>query len=51
MKFFLLAILFLVFDIEVAFLVPSLHASSVITTFIIILILGLYYEYSYGGLN
>ena len=51
MKFFLLAIIFLVFDVEVAFLVPSLYSSSIIFSFTLVLILGLLYEYAYGGLS
>ena len=51
MKFFLLALLFLVFDVEVRFLVPSLFSSTLIFSFILILLLGLVYEYAYGGLT
>ena len=51
MKFFLLALLFLVFDVEVSFLVPALHSSTLLLSFIFILLLGLSYEYSYGGLD
>lgn len=51
MKFFLLAIIFLVFDVEVAFLVPSLYSSSIIFSFTLVLICGLLYEYAYGGLS
>ena len=50
-KFFLLAIIFIVFDVEVSFLVPSLYASSLIFSFTIVLLLGLVYEYAYGGLS
>merc|ERR1719348_851331 len=51
MKFFLLAIIFIVFDVEVAFLVPAIYSSSIIFSFTIILLLGLVYEYAYGGLS
>jgi len=51
MKFFLLAIIFIVFDVEVAFLVPAIYCSSIIFSFTIILLLGLVYEYAYGGLS
>ena len=51
MKFFLLALLFLVFDVEVRFLVPSLFSSTLIFSFILVLLLGLGYEYAYGGLD
>ena len=51
MKFFLLAIIFVVFDVEIAFLMPSLFKSSLMLTFTLILLLGLIFEYSYGGLS
>merc|ERR1719193_190417 len=51
MKFFLLAILFIVFDVEVCFLVPALFCSALIFSFAIILILGLIYEFAYGSLS
>ena len=51
MKFFLLAIIFVVFDVEIAFLMPSLFKSSLMLTFSLILLLGLIFEYSYGGLS
>ena len=51
MKFFLLAIIFIVFDVEVSFLVPSMYTSSLIFSFTSILVLGLIYEYAYGGLS
>jgi len=51
MKFFLLAIIFIVFDVEVAFLVPAIYTSSIILSFAFILLLGLVYEYAYGGLS
>ena len=51
MKFFLLAIIFLVFDVEVAFLVPSLYSSTLIFSFTLVLLLGLIYEWSFGGLS
>merc|ERR1739838_372559 len=51
MKFFLLAIIFIVFDVEVSFLVPSLYCSTLIFSFIILLLVGLLFEWSFGGLN
>merc|ERR1712212_334774 len=51
MKFFLLAILFLVFDVEVAFFVPGLYVSSLFLSFSLVLLLGLMFEYAYGGLS
>jgi len=51
MKFFLLAIIFIVFDVEVALLVPAIYSSTLIFSFTIVLLLGLAYEYAYGGLS
>merc|ERR1712105_257012 len=51
MKFFLLAILFLVFDVEVAFLFPGLYISTLFLSFTLVLLLGLIFEYAYGGLS
>lgn len=51
MKFFLLAILFIVFDVEVSFIVPSLYSSLLMVSFVLLLLLGLVYEYVYGGLS
>lgn len=51
MKFFLLAIIFIVFDVEVSFLVPSLYNSSLIFSFILMLLVGLLFEFAYGGLT
>ena len=51
MKFFLLALIFLVFDVEVALLVPSLFASLLSFSFLLVLLLGLLFEYAFGGLD
>jgi len=51
MKFFLLIIIFIIFDVEVSFLVPSLFAASTLISFLLVLILGLLYEFAYGGLS
>ena len=51
MKFFLLAIIFIVFDVEVSFLLPSLYCSTLILSFIILLLVGLLFEFAFGGLN
>ena len=58
-RFFLVAILFLVFDLEVAYLFPwavatnliNLKGQAVVLLFILILILGLIYEWVKGGLE
>jgi len=58
-RFFLIAILFLVFDLEIIYLFPWVVNSNLITynsqfiifLFIIILILGLIYEWLRGGLE
>nr|AKS03997.1 NADH dehydrogenase subunit 3 [Spadella cephaloptera] len=51
MKFFLIAVVFLVFDIEVALLIPMPLSYSSIQIFLLILVSGLLYEWYYGGLN
>lgn len=58
-KFFLVAILFLVFDLEILYLFPwSLNSSSItiqgqilVLMFLIILTIGLVYEWIKGGLE
>ena len=51
MKFFLLGLLFLVFDVEVLLLVPTLFSASLALSFLVILLLGLLFEYAYGALS
>jgi len=51
MKFFLLAILFIVFDVEVSFLFPTLFCSSVVLSLLLVLLAGVLYEFRYGGLD
>nr|AER54506.1 NADH dehydrogenase subunit 3 [Ectopleura larynx] len=58
-KFFLIAILFLIFDLEVSFLFPwsmssnqvNIFGQNIIILFLIILISGLIYEWVKGGLD
>nr|AER54603.1 NADH dehydrogenase subunit 3 [Nemopsis bachei] len=58
-RFFLIAILFLVFDLEISYLFPwssstghiTLSAQLIIILFLIILTLGLVYEWLKGGLE
>nr|UYI30631.1 NADH dehydrogenase subunit 3 [Aquatica sp. q XF-2022] len=60
LQFFLIAMIFLIFDIEITLLLPlviTLKISSIITfsmitsMFITILLLGLYHEWTQGALN
>jgi len=58
-RFFLIAILFLVFDLEISYLFPwscssniiSLEGHFVVIIFLVILTLGLIYEWMKGGLE
>jgi len=58
-RFFLIAILFLVFDLEITFLFPWSTASSlidlkgqlIVILFLVLLALGLVYEWLRGGLD
>jgi len=50
-KFFVVIVIFLIFDIEVALLLPMLRASLIISAFLILLLVGAFYEYAYGGFN
>merc|ERR1711915_82839 len=50
-KFFLVRIVFLVFDVEVTLIVPMIFAAAQVLTFLVVLILGLLYEWRYGGLH
>nr|AXS66126.1 NADH dehydrogenase subunit 3 [Chrysomeloidea sp. 8 KM-2017] len=59
-QFFLIAMIFLIFDVEIALLIPlikTLHNSSMISfsmvsiSFILILIIGLIHEWKQGALN
>nr|APX40245.1 NADH dehydrogenase subunit 3 [Psylliodes circumdatus] len=60
LHFFLIAIIFLIFDVEITLLLPLIltmkisniyNYSYILTTFILILILGLYHEWNQGALN
>merc|ERR1719378_1187654 len=50
-KFFLVRIIFLVFDVEVTLILPMLYAGAQVTSFVAILVVGALYEWSYGGLH
>nr|AXS65456.1 NADH dehydrogenase subunit 3 [Cucujoidea sp. 30 KM-2017] len=60
LHFFLIAIIFLIFDVEITLLLPmilSMKISNVFmfsimsTSFILILLIGLYHEWNQGALN
>nr|YP_010952741.1 NADH dehydrogenase subunit 3 [Domecia hispida]WMQ53161.1 NADH dehydrogenase subunit 3 [Domecia hispida] len=60
LQFFLIAVIFLIFDVEITLLMPlsfslvssSMFAWLIITTlFLIILLFGLYYEWNQGALE
>jgi len=44
MKFFLVGVIFLIFDVEVRLLTPLPYAQSFLLFFIVLLIIGLVYE-------
>nr|AXS65676.1 NADH dehydrogenase subunit 3 [Cucujoidea sp. 40 KM-2017] len=60
LQFFLIAVIFLIFDIEITLLIPMIYLFKisnllnlfmVMTFFIMVLILGLYHEWNQGALN
>nr|WHM51803.1 NADH dehydrogenase subunit 3 [Anacanthotermes sp.] len=60
LRFFLIAVIFLIFDVEIALLLPmtivmtasNLKAWTIISsTFLILLIIGLYHEWNQGSLE
>nr|YP_054489.1 NADH dehydrogenase subunit 3 [Periplaneta fuliginosa]BAD32635.1 NADH dehydrogenase subunit 3 [Periplaneta fuliginosa] len=60
LRFFLIAVIFLIFDVEIALLLPMtiiLYMSSIMmwatisTTFLLILLMGLYHEWNQGSLE
>nr|YP_010352949.1 NADH dehydrogenase subunit 3 [Tropostreptus severus]UOF70380.1 NADH dehydrogenase subunit 3 [Tropostreptus severus] len=60
LQFFLIAVIFLIFDVEIALLLPmpliisnfnNINTLLLIVLFIFILLLGLYYEWLNGALN
>nr|YP_010131259.1 NADH dehydrogenase subunit 3 [Pantala flavescens]QPZ75907.1 NADH dehydrogenase subunit 3 [Pantala flavescens]UPX00826.1 NADH dehydrogenase subunit 3 [Pantala flavescens] len=60
LRFFLIAVIFLIFDVEIAILLPmieSVNTSSIMSwsivssTFIVILLVGLYHEWNQGALE
>nr|DBA44250.1 TPA_asm: NADH dehydrogenase subunit 3 [Pachydermia laevis] len=60
LRFFLLAVIFLIFDVEIVLLIPAISLLSVMVSFkvtlgiflfLIILILGLFHEWNEGSLD
>nr|UAV89251.1 NADH dehydrogenase subunit 3 [Trithemis aurora] len=60
LRFFLIAVIFLIFDVEIAILLPMIESicvsnmmswSTVTTIFIAILLVGLYHEWNQGALE
>nr|YP_010172172.1 NADH dehydrogenase subunit 3 [Sinopoppia nigroflagella]QSF20070.1 NADH dehydrogenase subunit 3 [Sinopoppia nigroflagella] len=60
MRFFLIALIFLIFDVEIALMLPITFIINLSnfkiwlilsSYFIFILLLGVYYEWNYGALN
>nr|QWK39728.1 NADH dehydrogenase subunit 3 [Omorgus chinensis]UFR81807.1 NADH dehydrogenase subunit 3 [Trogidae sp.] len=60
LQFFLIAVIFLIFDVEITLLIPMIIIMkisnlmmyfSIFVFFIIILLLGLYHEWNQGALN
>nr|UKE80577.1 NADH dehydrogenase subunit 3 [Diplatys flavicollis] len=60
LRFFLIAVIFLIFDVEIVLLLPLILSLSMVSlkvwglvgiTFIIILLAGLYHEWYQGALN
>nr|YP_010353001.1 NADH dehydrogenase subunit 3 [Archispirostreptus gigas]UOF70484.1 NADH dehydrogenase subunit 3 [Archispirostreptus gigas] len=60
LQFFLIAVIFLIFDVEIALLLPipimmsnfnNINTLMLVVTFTTILLLGLYYEWLNGALN
>nr|YP_010726211.1 NADH dehydrogenase subunit 3 [Diprion wenshanicus]WDY84660.1 NADH dehydrogenase subunit 3 [Diprion wenshanicus] len=59
-RFFLIAVIFLIFDVEVTLMLPMMLTLSIsnlkiwlamVIYFILILLMGLYYEWNFGALN
>nr|YP_009918073.1 NADH dehydrogenase subunit 3 [Serratella sp. Liaoning-2019]QLP88975.1 NADH dehydrogenase subunit 3 [Serratella sp. Liaoning-2019] len=60
LRFFLIAVIFLIFDVEIALLLPLIIVLSytpvlwwfyVAASFLVILLIGLYHEWAQGALN
>lgn len=51
MKFFLIRIIFLVFDVEISLVFPIIYSLYQVLSFLLVLLGGLLYEWTYGGLQ
>ena len=51
LKFFLVAIVFLVFDVEVALLLPAVYSTAQVTSLVTLLTASVVYEWGVGGLD
>nr|YP_009440941.1 NADH dehydrogenase subunit 3 [Sinodendron yunnanense]AKN01378.1 NADH dehydrogenase subunit 3 [Sinodendron yunnanense] len=60
LQFFLIAVIFLIFDVEITLLIPliitmkisnMMNYSIILLFFIIVLLMGLYHEWNQGALN
>jgi len=50
-KFFLVGVIFLIFDVEICLILPLPYCQTYILLFLGVLMLGLSYEWYYGGLD
>lgn len=50
-KFFLISIIFLVFDVEISLVFPIIYSLYQVISFLLVLLRGLLYEWTYGGLQ
>lgn len=51
MKFFLVGVIFLVFDVEIRLILPIPFRQTFLLLFFIVLLIGTIYEWYYGGLE
>lgn len=51
MRFFLVGVIFLIFDVEVVLVIPIPFGGIFLVSFLFLLLSGLLYEWYYGGLN
>lgn len=50
-KFFLVSIVFLVFDVEISLVFPMIYSLYQVLSFLVVLLGGLFYEWAFGGLQ